>query len=55
MKIYKVEAYGDTLYVQGVSKDEAYDRLTEFTGPIPRGILTWSEIEELPVGEDLIA
>jgi hypothetical protein len=50
-KIFKIEAQGDTVYVQASNQEEACDQLTEFMGPIPHDLLTFSEIKKLPKGE----
>jgi hypothetical protein len=53
-KIFKVEAQGDTLYINAENEAHANQRLTKFTGPIPRPLLTFTEVKELPEGEELL-
>lgn len=52
--IFKIEAQGDTVYIQAADKDAAYDRLTEVMGGIPRSMLKFTEVPELPEGEELL-
>ncbi len=52
--IFKVEAEGDTVYIEAVDKDEAKARLTEIMGPIPASLLKWSTVAKLPKGEELL-
>jgi hypothetical protein len=54
MKIFKVEAQGDTLYIRANHQSDALRQLEEFSGPIPSSLLTWSEIDKLPKGEELL-
>lgn len=53
-KIFKVEAEGDTLYIQAPTKEDAHLQLTEKIGNIPEELLTWSEIKGLPKDEEFI-
>ncbi len=54
LKIYKVEAEGDTLYIQAVDQAIAKATLTAKIGKMPDSILTWSEVKELPEGEEFL-
>ena len=54
MKIFKVEAQGDTLYIRANHQSDALRQLEEFSGPIPSNLLTWSEIKKLPKGEEFL-
>jgi hypothetical protein len=54
MKIFKVEAEGDVLYIQAPTKEDAHLQLTEKLGPIPNYLLKWSEVKKLPKGEDFL-
>jgi hypothetical protein len=54
MKIFKVEAEGDTMYIQAPDKDSARVRLFKFTGEMPENLLTWSEVDALPKGEEFL-
>ena len=51
MKIFKVEAQGDTLYIRANHQSDAFRQLEEFSGPIPSELLTWSEVKKLPKNE----
>ena len=53
-KIFKVEAQGDTLYIQAPTKEDAHLQLTEKIGSIPERLLTWSEVKKLPKGEEFL-
>lgn len=54
MSIYKVDAIGDTMYIQAESQEEAQEKLFETTGEIPEGLLSWSIVNKLPKGEELL-
>jgi hypothetical protein len=54
MKIFKVEAEDDTLYIEAANFQAASDRLEKFMGIIPESLLKWSEAKELPEGEELL-
>lgn len=54
MKIFKVEAEGDTLYIQAESQKAARKQLHDKIGYVPDGMLTWSEVESLPEGQELL-
>lgn len=54
MKIWKVEAEGDTLYIEADNFQAANDRLEKFMGIIPESLLKWAEVKELPEGEELL-
>lgn len=49
-KIFKVEAEGDTLYINAGSLTQAKARLLKMVGPIPVHMLTWTEVDALPNG-----
>jgi hypothetical protein len=55
MPIFKVEAQGDTIYIEADTKLEAENDLVDFAGDIPPELLTWTENVELPEGEEVIA
>lgn len=50
-KIFKVEAEGDTMYINSDDLTQAKARLLKMVGPIPVHYLTWTEVTELPEGE----
>jgi hypothetical protein len=50
----KVEADGDTVYVQGKNLREALDRFIRVIREINRGLLTWTEVDSLPEGEEAL-
>ena len=52
--IFKVEAEGDTVYIEAVDKETALARLTEVMGPIPKSLLKWSSVSKLPKGEEFL-
>ena len=52
--IFKVEAEGDTLFIEAVDKEMALAHLTEIMGPIPKSLLKWSTVNKLPKGEELL-
>jgi len=52
--IYKIEAEGDTIYVEADNRQQALERLTEFCGPIPEQLLTITTVKKLPKGEELL-
>lgn len=55
MKIFKCEAQGDTLYFKAETLDAAHLRLIEVTGEqIPEKLLTWTEVNEAPDGEEIL-
>lgn len=55
MKIFKCEAQDDVLYFEAVNLSEAKQRLHDdpMMGDIPEELLTWTEIDKLPEGEEL--
>jgi len=53
-KIFKVEAEGDTMYINADNLDQAKYRLLKMVGPIPESLLTWTEVSELPKGEEFL-
>ena len=52
--IYRIEAQGDTLYVKAESEEVAIKRMEQFTGPIPRKLLTITTVAALPKGEEFL-
>lgn len=54
MKIFKVVAGGDEMYIQAKDQAAARMRLFEFTGPMPDSMLTWTEVTELPEGQEFL-
>ncbi len=53
-KIFKVEAQGDTLYIQAPTQEDAHIQLSEKIGYIPESLLVWSEVKKLPKGEEFL-
>jgi hypothetical protein len=53
-KIFKAEADGDTLYFGAETLEQAEGKLTETWGPIPESMVTWTEVDVLPEGEELL-
>lgn len=54
MKIFKIEAEGDVVYIRADDQDSARIRLTAAMGPIPESLLTWTEVKKLPPGEEYL-
>lgn len=54
MKIFKIEAQGDVLFIQAATEPEALDILTDKMGEIPASLLTVSVVDELPAGEEFL-
>lgn len=54
MPIYKIEADDDKMYIEAESEEGAIQKLFNFTGPIPRKLLTVSTVPKLPKGEELL-
>ncbi len=54
-KIFKAEVEGDTMYISADSQDEAYGKLCQTIGMMPRRMITFTEVPELPKGEELMA
>ena len=52
--IFKIDAQGDTVYVQAATEPEAIDKLTAMMGPIPARLLTITVVKALPKGEELL-
>ncbi len=52
--IFKVEAQGDTLYIEAESRAEASKQFQEKIGPVPQSMLTWTDNVELPEDEELL-
>lgn len=54
-KTFKVEAEGDTLYFGASDLDDAKAQFTALMGDVPESLLTWSEEDALPDGEEYAA
>jgi hypothetical protein len=54
MKIFKVTAEGDTLYIKAKNLRTAQDKFTSVMGEVPSGLLSWSEVDKLPKGEEFL-
>ena len=52
--IWKVEAQGDTIYFEETTIDEAEEKFRELFGNVPKKLVTWTEIDKLPDGEETI-
>lgn len=53
-KYFKAEAEGDTIYFEAESQDDAKAQMAEKVGPIPDGIVTWTELDALPEDAELM-
>jgi len=51
---WKVEAQGDTVYVEADDIDQAEKKFFNSFGAIPPKLVTWTPVEELPKGEEAI-
>lgn len=52
MRVYKVEAEGDTMYFQANDISEAKQDFVNLVGVVPDYLLTWNEIKKLPDGQE---
>ena len=52
--IWKVEAEGDTVFVRGATIDEAEHKFENAFGFIPKKLVTWTEVDDIPDGEEFI-
>lgn len=55
MLTWKVEAEGDTVYVQDDTLDQAEVKFENAFGVIPKKLVKWTLIDELPEGQETIA
>ena len=53
-KIFKIDAEGDTVYVNADNEKDAKARLHKIVGPMPDDLLTITEVEKLPEGEEFL-
>lgn len=53
-KIWKIEAQGDTIYTKGRDQHDAYCNFVKVIGEMPFELLTFTGVQELPAGEELI-
>jgi len=53
-KIYKACADGDIIYIGGNNEDDAYVRICNFFGYIPRYLVKLVEVPGVPDGEELM-
>lgn len=54
MKIFKVSAQDDTVYVRAETAELAYEKMNKVFGFIPASLMTIVEVAELPKGETLL-
>lgn len=54
VKIFQVEAEGDTMYIQAEDKQAAQARFTEKIGDIQVELLDWKVVDSLPDGEEFL-
>lgn len=54
MKIFKIDAQGDTVYIQAATEPEAIYKLTSAMGEIPTRLLTITIVDALPDGEEFL-
>jgi hypothetical protein len=55
MLTWKVEAEGDTVYVEAETLDQAEKLFEHAFGVIPKKLVKWTKIDSLPNGEEAIA
>ena len=48
--IWKVEAQGDTIYFKEETLKDAERKFKDFFGEVPKKLVTWTEVDELPDG-----
>ena len=48
--VYKIEAEGDSMYYAASTEDEAYKRICEFIGDMPRSLLTFKKMKRDKAG-----
>ena len=51
---WKCEAQGDTVYIEAESADEAFKQLCAKIGDMARSLVTITEIDRLPDGEEYL-
>ena len=51
---WKVEAQGDTIYIQAPTFDDAELKFIEAFGRVPKKLVTWTQIDSIPEGEEAI-
>lgn len=54
-QVFKVEAQGDTVYIDAFTRVEAQLILKQYMGDIPESLLTWSGPIPLPDGEEALS
>lgn len=54
LKIFKVQAEGDTMYIQAPTLQDARNKLKDKCGPIPESLLTWTRVDNLPEDEEFL-
>lgn len=52
--VFRVDAQGDTLYIEAASQKEARAILVRYLGEISASLLTWSGPMPLPEGEEAL-
>jgi hypothetical protein len=54
--IFKVEAMGDTLYIEAWTEADAKAVLFRTTGPIPDALLQWETVtrRDVPLAEEIL-
>lgn len=54
-EVFRVDAQGDTLYIDAFTRVEAALVLRRHMGDIPESLLTWSGPMRLPEGEEALS
>jgi hypothetical protein len=52
--IHRVQACGDTIYIEAPDQPAALKILTQNCGHIPSSMLKWDTVDALPEGEELL-
>lgn len=55
MKTFQCNAMGDSMCFAASSLEEAKEMLEALTGPLPKGLVKWRELDGLPEGEEYAA
>lgn len=51
-RIFKVEAEGDRVFIRAADLDDARRQLRQKFEPLPEYLMHWTEVAELPEGEE---
>lgn len=54
MKFFKVEAENDVMYFKAPDLNAAIEKFYNICGDVPDLLLTWTEVSEIPDGEEIL-